>query len=68
MVGSNCWSGSSFEVRKVFSDWVCISVSFIVCFFAVGRGMVEEKAEGAESEEEGGPREIADAEVSWLSF
>lgn len=29
--------------------------------------MAEERAEGAESEEEG-PREIADAEVIWLSF
>lgn len=30
--------------------------------------MAEEKTEGAESEEEEGPREIADAEVIRLSF
>lgn len=48
------------EVRKSFL--IEFTSLFLLCFFAGGRGMAEERAEGAESEEEG-PREIADAEV-----
>lgn len=49
------------EVRKSFL--IEFTSLFLLCFFAGGRGMAEERAEGAESEEEEGPREIADAEV-----